>query len=318
MQIYFAPLQGITDAPFRRIHAARFSGISKYFTPFISPTQNYNLTNQELNEVDPGNISGFTLVPQVIASKPELFLWAVRQLADLGYTEVNLNMGCPSGTVTAKGKGAGLLMSHTGLELFLDEIYSHSPIAVSIKTRIGWQSPDEYERLLTLLNSYPVSELIIHARTRSQFYAGSTSPETVLSLLDQCRMPLVYNGDLFTPGTCSSFLSANPQLNRVMIGRGLAANPALARTVLGGPPLEISEFRAYHDALYETYLRRFPKNAALGRMREVGKHLACCFEDAGKVLKKLRKAASLQAYEASVDALFEHPLLADPGFNPAY
>ncbi|MBQ8094219.1 MAG: tRNA-dihydrouridine synthase [Clostridia bacterium] len=316
MQIYFAPLQGITDAPFRQIHADRFPGVDKYFTPFISPTQNYNLTNHELAEVDPGNAHGYRLVPQVIASKPELFLWAARQLADLGYTEINLNMGCPSGTVTAKGKGAGLLTSLTNLELFLDEVYGHTPVPVSIKTRLGWKSPDEYADLLTLLNRYPISELIIHARTRTQFYDGQTSPETVLSCLQLCRIPLVYNGDLFTPGACRSFLDTDTGINRIMAGRGMAANPALARTLKGGSPLNRDEFRAYHDALYETYLNRFSRGAALGRMREVGKHLACCFEGAEKALKKLRKASSLAAYDAAVEMLFEHPLRTDPGFYP--
>lgn len=316
MQIYFAPLQGITDAPFRQIHAARFPGVSKYFTPFISPTRNYDLTNHELAEVDPGNSRGLTLVPQIIASRPDLFLWAANRLADMGYTEVNLNMGCPSGTVTAKGKGAGLLISLSGLERFLDEIYSHSPVRVSVKTRLGWQDPDEFPDLLAQFNAYPISELIVHARTRNQFYKGQTSPETILSLLSICKMPVVYNGDLFTPGQCTAFMQASPGIHTLMLGRGLAANPALARTVLGGAPLLPEEIRAYHDCLYDRYTQIFPPNAVLGRMREIGKHLACCFDDAGKCLKKIRKATSLSAYEAAVAQLFEHPLRPDPGFIP--
>lgn len=316
MQIYFAPLQGITDAPFRQIHAAHFSGICKYFTPFISPTQNYNLTNHEIAEVDPWKNRGFHLVPQIIASRPELFLWAASQLADMGYTEVNLNMGCPSGTVTAKGKGAGLLTSLTGLERFLDEVYARTPIRVSIKTRLGWQNPDEFPDLLTRLNTYPVSELIIHARTRVQFYKGQTAPEAVLSLLPSCKMPVVYNGDLFTPEQCQAFAKAHPEIQTVMIGRGLTANPALARTVLENVPLQPGEMRTYHDALYDAYRQLFPPNAVLGRMRELGKHLACCFENATKLLKKIRKASSLPAYENYTAELFEHPLRPDPGFIP--
>ena len=316
MQIYFAPLQGITDVPFRQIHADLFSGISKYFTPFISPTRNYNLTNHELSEVDPGNAHGFTLVPQIIASRPELFLWAADHLAEMGYTEVNLNMGCPSGTVTAKGKGAGMLTSLSGLKCFLDEVYSHTPIRVSVKTRLGWQNPEEFPDLLELLNDYPVSELIVHSRTRSQFYKGETNPEAFFSALPHCRMPLVYNGDLFTPGQCIEFMKANPGLKTLMIGRGLAANPALARTVLGGAPLSRTELHAYHDRLYNAYTQTFSSNAVLGRMREVGKHLACCFDDAGKVRKKIRKASSLSAYEAAAAQLFELPLRDDPGFLP--
>ena len=314
MQIYFAPLQGITDGVFRKIHADHFPGVAKYFMPFISPTQNYNLTNKELREIDPGNLH-VPAVPQIIASHPELFLWAANQLADLGYDEVNLNAGCPSGTVTAKGKGAGMLLSMTKLELFLDEVYGKCPIRVSIKTRLGWTSKDEYPRLVELLNQYPVSELIVHGRTRAQFYEGEADPGTVIDSLAMCRMPVVYNGDLFTPQMCKAFMDSNPQFHGVMVGRGHVANPALVRTVLSGEALTRAEMQQYHAAVYEGYMQVFPKSAVLGRMREIGKHLALCFEDAGKIVKKMRKASSLAAYDAAVCELFEHDIASDPGFR---
>ena len=139
--VYFAPMEGITDATFRRVHHARFSGVSKYFIPFISPTHNLRLTARELAAVAPEQNAGVPAVPQVLVKDAQLALWAVRTLADMGYAEVNLNFGCPSGTVTAKGKGAGMLADVPHLERFLGELYAHTPLPVSVKARIGITSP---------------------------------------------------------------------------------------------------------------------------------------------------------------------------------
>ena len=315
--IYFAPLEGITDAVFRRVHHARFSGVAKYFIPFISPTQNLRLTARELSAVAPEHNAGVPAVPQVLAKDAQLALWAVRTLADMGYTEVNLNFGCPSGTVTAKGKGAGMLTDPSRLERFLDELYAHAPVPVSIKTRIGFSSPSEFERLLPLLSRYPVSELILHPRTRAEFYRGQPHREVFAAALDSCSLPLAYNGDLFTPGDCEALAAQHPGTHALMLGRGLVANPALAQTLAGGAPLSVPALRGFHDELLDSCLALYPAHIVLGRMREVMKHAACCFQDARRPLKAIRKAPTLKSYTEAVTRLFETcPLRENPGFVP--
>ena len=315
--IYYAPLEGITDAVFRRVHHARFAGVAKYFIPFISPTQNLRLTARELSAVAPEHNAGVPVVPQVLAKDAPLALWAARTLADMGYTEVNLNFGCPSGTVTAKGKGAGMLTDLPRLERFLDDLYAHAPVPVSIKTRIGFSSPAESERLLPLLSRYPVSELILHPRTRAEFYKGQPHREVFAAVHDSCPMPLAYNGDLFTPADCAAFAAQYPRTHALMLGRGLVANPALAQTLAGGAPLCVHALRAFHDELLDSYLALYPAHIVLGRMREVMKHAACCFEDARKPLKAIRKASTLDSYTQAVTRLFDAcPLRDNPGFVP--
>ena len=142
LPVYFAPLEGVTDTVYRQVHHAHFTGPVKYFIPFISPTQNLVLTPRERKNVDPQANAGLHAVPQVLTKNAAHFLWAANLLHDLGYEEVNLNAGCPSGTVTAKGKGAGLLQRPQELAWFLDEIFAHAPVRVSVKTRIGFSSPD--------------------------------------------------------------------------------------------------------------------------------------------------------------------------------
>lgn len=316
LPIYFAPLEGVTDAEHRRVHHAHFSGITKYFIPFISPTQNLVLTNRERFDISPENNAGMYAVPQVLTKDAEHFLWAAQLLHDLGYKEINLNMGCPSGTVTGKGKGAGLLLNLYTLEALLDDIYARSPVKVSLKTRIGFVSPDEFPRLLELLERYPVHELIIHPRTRSEFYKGKPHREVYAAVAAATKLPLVYNGDLFTAEDCRAFDAAYPA-SALMLGRGLLANPALARDYAGGAPITADELRTYVEDLMRAYQQRHPQNVVLGRMREVLKNMLGCFESPDKIRKAVRKARCPEDLEEAAARLFSDYALRDnPGFIP--
>ncbi|MBR5224247.1 MAG: tRNA-dihydrouridine synthase family protein [Clostridia bacterium] len=314
--VYFAPMEGVTDAVYRRVHHAHFSGIDKYFIPFISPTQNLVLTPRERNNVSPEVNAGLNVVPQVLTKKADHFLWAAQLLYDMGYEEINLNVGCPSGTVTAKGKGAGMLLDLYALDRFLDEIYAHTPVRVSIKTRIGFFSPDEFDELLAIYNRYPVHELIVHPRTREQQYKGTPHREIYAACEGGTQLPLVYNGDLFTPQDCQDFAFQHPKTRALMLGRGMLANPALAQTAIGGAPLTRENLKSFHDNLFSAYREAYHTSAVLGRMREVAKNIACCFEGADKPLKAARKANSIPVYEDAMARLFgDYTLSANPCFS---
>ena len=317
LPIYFAPLEGVTDAPFRRIHHACFGGVSKYYIPFISPTQNLRFTSRELSAVAPEHNEGVPAIPQVLTKNAEHFLWCARELEAMGYREVNLNLGCPSGTVTAKGKGSGMLTDLDALKAFLDEVYSHSPIPVSVKTRIGFTDPGEFPAILALLSCYPVHELTVHPRTRREFYKGQPHMKAFAAAHDACPHPLVCNGDLFTAQDCLEIEAAYPKTAALMLGRGLIANPALAQELSGGDALSLPALRHFHELLVEAYLERWPKNVALGRMVGIMNHIACCFEDARKPLKAIRKASEMDAYRAAAARLFDECALKSvPAFCP--
>ena len=316
LPVYFAPLEGVTDAVYRRVHHAHFSGIDKYFIPFISPTQNLVLTPRERNNVSPEVNQGLCVVPQVLTKKADHFLWAAQLLCDMGYEEINLNVGCPSGTVTSKGKGAGMLLQPDDLAAFLDEVYAKTPVRVSIKTRIGFFSPDEFDDLLEVYNRYPVHELIIHPRTREEYYKGTPHREIYADCEQRTQLPLVYNGDLFTPGDCSAFAAQHSATRALMLGRGMLANPALAQTYRGGEALTRESLKAFHDDLFAAYQQAYTTSVVLGRMREVAKNIACCFDGADKPLKAARKANSIPVYEDAIARLFgDYTLSANPCFS---
>jgi len=316
LPVYFAPMEGVTDAVYRRVHHAHFSGIDKYFIPFISPTQNLVLTPRERSNVSPEVNAGLRAVPQILTKKADHFLWAAQILHDMGYEEINLNIGCPSGTVTSKGKGSGMLLDLHALDSFLEEVYAHTPVRVSIKTRIGFFSADEFGDLLEIYNRYPVHELIIHPRTREQQYKGTPHREVYQTCEEKTPLTLVYNGDLFTPQACCDFAAAHSSTHALMLGRGMLANPALAQTYAGGAPLTRQSLKAFHDDLFAAYQQAYHTSAVLGRMREVAKNIACCFDGADKPLKAARKANSIPVYEDAMARLFgDYTLSANPCFS---
>jgi len=316
MSIYYAPLEGFTDAVYRRSHNACFGGVEKYYIPFISPTQNYCFTPKEKAAVLPENNKGVPTVPQVLSNDADQFLWAAYALHDMGYNEINLNTGCPSGTVTAKYKGSGMLRDMDSLRRFLDEAFAKAPCPLSVKTRIGFTSYEEWDAIMELYAQYPIYELTIHPRTRVMQYGGTPIYEAFEEAVRRLKVPLVYNGDLFTAEECASFAEKHPGIP-MMLGRGLLTNPALARQVAGGKPFAVDELRTFHNMLMEGYTAIHPWNVAQRRLCDAVKYLSLCFADSFRCYKNLRKAATQDAYLVLLEKLFtEHELLPDPKFLP--
>lgn len=305
MRIYFAPMEGVTDAIFRSVHHACFTGVDKYFIPFVSPTQNMVFSAKEIAEISPESNSGMYAVPQILTKHADHFLWAARSLADMGYQEINFNMGCPSGTVTGKGKGSGMLRDLKHLKEFLDEVYANSPIPISIKTRIGFHSEEEWPALLELLCQYPISELIIHPRTRRQFYKGIPMDDAYIPAFAAAPFPIVLNGDLFTPDDINSALARYPAASTVMLGRGIIGNPALAQEIHSGSSITHESLLRFHDQLCEAYLSTGNDVLALVRMRMITYYMASLFEDSHKPWKIIRKARTFEEYLIGARMLFE-------------
>lgn len=304
MHIHLAPMEGITGYVYRRAHARYFGPVDKYITPFLSPTQEKRMTHRELQEVLPEHNQGLPVVPQILTNRPELFLWAAGELAAMGYREVNLNLGCPSGTVTAKGKGAGFLARREELERFLDEIFARCPTAISVKTRVGKESVDEWEGLVGLFRRYPMAELTIHPRLQRQLYGGSPHWE-LLDGLEDSPWPVCCNGDVNSPADCEAVVRRFPWAAAVMVGRGAIADPSLPRQLKGGAPATRGELRAFHDSLFEDYMAVLPGPVAvLHKMKELWAHLGRQFPGGERLLKGLRKARTTGDYLAAADALF--------------
>ena len=295
MRYYFAPMEGLTDSVYRRLHHKYFGGIDRYYMPFISPTVHRELTAREAREVPFAGTESFIAVPQIMTKVPEDFLWAATQCKERGYGEVNLNLGCPSGTVVAKGKGSGMLRDPDALDRFLDAIFKDAPLPISIKTRLGLESADEFPILLEIFNRYPIKELTIHPRVRKQFYAGTVDKEMFAFALTHSQNPLCYNGDIQTKAEADAAPTES-----VMIGRGLIADPGM---LCGGTKTE--KLAPFMKELEEEYTHLFGGvRNAMFRLKEHWGMLLPRFEGSEKLGKRLRKTTDLAEYHAIVTELF--------------
>ena len=312
MELYFAPMEGITGARYRQAHRACFGGVDRYYLPFLSPTRDHLFTPRELRQVSPEVNAGLNAVPQLLTREPADFLWAARALGEMGYGEVNLNLGCPSGTVVAKGKGAGLLADPPALERLLEGIFSGDlgGVRVSVKTRMGMADPEEFGPLLELLGLFPISLLIVHPRVREDYYRHPLRRAEFLALLPRLGLPWCWNGGV-TDRESYDQAAALPGVRGVMVGQGLLADPALARKLRGGPPAGRDELRRFHDLLYRGYLADFgSQRNTVFHMKEVWRYLSRLFDGGEKLFKQIKKAQDAPAYEGAVGRIFrELPLL---------
>ena len=290
MRYCFAPMEGITGKRCREAHAEFFPGVDRYCLPFLTPTDAHCLTAQQRRLLDPGSLDRARLLPQVLTKSAEDFVWFASALADLGWSELNLNLGCPSGTVVSKGRGAGLLRDLDALRRFLDEIFTRSPLPISIKTRIGLESESEFEAILALLCEYPLHALCIHPRTRREMYTGGVHLSAFARAAERAPFPLCYNGNLFTPASVQRIKEAFPGVTSVMLGRGMLADPALIVRCRGGSRSR-EALLGFHETLAGRYLSDMhPNQAVLPKFKELWLWLSLLFPDDGtwKRMKKCR------------------------------
>ncbi|MGN0243928.1 MAG: tRNA-dihydrouridine synthase [Lachnospiraceae bacterium] len=333
MKIVFAPLEGITGSVFRNTFHEFFPEVDEYFAPFIATNQKGNLGERnriELGVQDTKSDTTVSLqkiypVPQLMSKCAPDFIVMSETLSSLGFREVNLNAGCPSPTVVTKQKGAGMLAQPTELDIFLDKVFSsgiQDRIDISVKTRIGMSDPEELYDLLKIYNQYPLKRLIIHPRTREEYYKGQIHYDIFMYALSHSANPVSYNGDIMTINDYLSLKERFPGLQEVMIGRGFLSNPFLVKQIRYAvhhpdSPVEripdfmdLGHFFAYHDCLLARYREHLSGNTpVLFKMKELWTYFIHLFlqppvsveavetnQKINKVLKQIRKSKTLNDY----------------------
>lgn len=316
MKDYMAPMEGITNYIYRNAYHCFYHPMDKYFTPFIAARPNKRLSFKEINEVSPDKNQGLTVIPQILTNNAKDFIRLARQLQeDYGHREVNLNLGCPSGTVTAKGKGSGFLAKPEKLDAFLDEIFSSLSLDISVKTRIGTDYDEEWDHLLKIYEKYPMKELIIHPRLQKDYYQNTPRLDAFRKAEGSLSIPLCYNGDLFTPKDYREFSGQLGNVQIFMFGRGLIANPELVSCIREQKKPDKTIFRQFHDKIYADYQELLAdEQNVLFRMKELWNYMIPSFTDYGKYAKKIKKAQRLRDYELAIDQLFAQQERVPAGF----
>ncbi len=293
MNLYFAPLEGITTQIYRSVHAECFGFCDGYFAPFITPSDNERISRKGLRDVVPEKNEGQNLTVQVLTNRSDSFLKFARKVRMLGYREININLGCPFPRVVQKGRGAGMLQDKEELDRFLDGIFSSTDVSVSVKTRAGFDSGEEMESLMEVYNQYPISELTIHPRARENFYKGTPDMEAFSKAYKSAKMPVCYNGDIATVEDCEKIASLYPDLSGVMIGRGAIKNPAIFREIRGGEPLKTEELITFSDRLSDVYYEALGSEVfTLQKLKEIWGYMIEGYPEEAKIAKNIKKAST--------------------------
>ncbi len=310
MKYYAAPMEGITGYVYRNAHHRYYGGMDKYFTPFLTPKAKKGMNSKERNDVIPEHNEKIPVVPQILTNRAEDFVSMVERLEAMGYKEVNLNLGCPSGTVVSKGKGCGFLADRDKLQRFFEdsmnlmEAKDLGHVGVSVKTRLGMDDHEEIIPLMEIYNQYPLSEVIIHARIHKDFYKRPVNHLAFEQALKMSRHSICYNGDLMGKKQYDNFVKDFPQVDKVMVGRGLIANPQIIEDFKGENAFDYDHFFQFHEEILRGYeeIMSGDRNV-LFKMKELWAYMNVLFEDSDKIMKKIRKSNNLTEYRSAIALL---------------
>jgi tRNA-dihydrouridine synthase B len=314
--LILAPLRGFTDAVFRNVFQRHFQGLTEAVAPFVTSTKGRRVNPSHLRDLVPSDNSGVPVIPQILSNDTGAFIRLAKTLVDEGYGEINWNLGCPFPMVAKKKRGAGLLPYPDLIDRFLERICSVSAIRLSVKTRLGRFSAAEMKHLIPVFNRYPLARVIIHPRTGVQMYTGSVDLDAFAESQAGIDHPVVYNGDIVSPDTFRLLEERFPDVSGWMLGRGLIAKPFLAEMIQGGTssiPGRIARFRSFHDDLVDGYGDALCGPAhVMDRMKGFWRYFADGFVDGQLILKRVRKAGSLERYRKMVASFLDEQ--GDGGF----
>lgn len=305
LNIYVAPMQGYTDAPFRHFHAGVYGAADGYFTPFLR-IEHGEVRRRDLRDISSPLNDNHRLVPQVIARDRQEFETLADAVADAGHREIDLNLGCPFPLQTRRGRGAALIANRAVLADIADAMTAKSGIKFSVKMRPGLSSPDEWRQTIDIINEMPLCRLTIHPRLATQQYGGELLMDEFAAMAAASAHPVVYNGDIATPADIDRIASAYPAIEGIMAGRGLLARPSLFAEWQSGREWDADERLAHilrlHTGVYRHYADTLCGDTQiLSKIKPFWEYLEP--EIGHKPAKAIHKAGSLAKYEAAVASI---------------
>ena len=306
MNLYFAPMEGITTLIYRKVHREMFGGVDFYYAPFISPSEQDKVNKKGIRDILPELNGELPLRAQVLTRDSLAFSKFADKIKAIGYDEINLNFGCPAGTVVKKGRGSGFLKEPDSIESFLKDIFEDNKIKVSVKTRIGFSSAEEWERLMDIYNKFPITLLTVHPRTREMLYGGVPDIDAFEYAYNVSENPLCYNGNIFSTRDFERITEKFPCIEGVMLGRGAVKNPALFREIKGGSRINTEELISFSDRLTHEYCKGIRSEVyTLHKLKEIWVYMLQNFPDEKKIAKAMKKATSLEEFKKATEALPE-------------
>jgi tRNA-dihydrouridine synthase len=306
-----SPLQGFTDFRFRNAFNKYFGGIDTFYAPYIRMNGKLVIKNNYQRDLKPDNNTDLEVIPQIMTNDAEEFIFVVKYIQELGYKELNWNLGCPYPMVTKRGMGSGLICEPEKIDHILDRVHAETDIIVSMKMRMGYENPEEILNTFPVLDKYPLKNVAIHARIGKQLYKGGVNLEAFERCIGSTKHKLYYNGDITSVAKFKELQDRFPSIDHFMIGRGLIADPFLPQMIKNNtteyPTDRWELFSEFHDTIYQQY------DAALSgptpikmKMQGFWEYFSHSFSNPQKTFKKIKKAGNPKKYRDAVAEILEN------------
>lgn len=306
-----SPLQGFTDFRFRNAFHKHFGGIDTFYSPYIKLNGKLVVKGSYERDILPENNSTLEVIPQIITNDAEEFLFVAKYVQQMGYKELNWNLGCPYPMVAKCGMGSGLISNTSQIEHILKRVHNETDIIVSMKMRMGYENPTEILDIFHILEQYPIKNIAIHARIGKQLYKGGVDLDSFQKCLDTSKQKIYYNGDITSVAKFKELQERFPLIDHFMIGRGLIADPFLPSMIKNNtteyPKNRFEIFEAFHDEIYQQY-DAYLQGPTPIRMKMLGfwEYFSESFSNPQKTYKKIKKAGNSKNYEAAVKEIFKN------------
>ncbi len=315
MELTLAPFQGVTHKIYRNAFGRHFPGMDRAFAPFISGVNPQKINLSKFRDVLPADENTIPLVPQFVSINASEIVEIAAVLSSYGYSHINWNMGCPFSRLANKMRGCGILPYPNKIREMMDQIFSRTETDISVKTRLGYRSPDELFKVMEVFNDYPIKEIIIHPRTGIQRYKGATRRDLFEQLIGLAKAPVTYNGDIFHHSKYTQLQKQFPGIRSWMLGRGALINPFLSSQI---KQLSLSDnhkreaVKAFHQELFEAiHQKTSNKNKLLGQMKAVWYYMSGMFSGGTQYFHRLKVCDDIQSYVNFADELTALPLASD-------
>ncbi len=306
-----SPLQGFTDFRFRNAFHHYFGGIDTFYSPYIKLNGKLVIKGSYERDILPENNTTLEVIPQIITNDAEEFLFVAKYVQQLGYKELNWNLGCPYPMVAKCGMGSGLISNTSQIEHILKRVHNETDIIVSMKMRMGYENPTEILDVFPILEQYPIKNIAIHARIGKQLYKGGVDLDSFQKCLDTSKQKIYYNGDITSVEKFRMMQERFPSIDHWMIGRGLIADPFLPSMIKNNtteyPKNKLEIFEAFHDTIYQEYDAYLSGPTPI-RMKMLGfwEYFSESFSNPQKTFKKIKKAGNSKNYEIAVKEIFKN------------
>lgn len=310
MKLFLAPIQGMTIAFYRNLYAELFGGIDAYYAPFIAINSGRKVKSPIFKDILPqANQEAVTVVPQLLGNNSEDFRFYASTIADMGYKEINWNIGCPFPKVTKKKKGSGILPHPDMINDFLSQVCLDDSYELTVKMRLGLHDVEEGMKVIDILNDYPLKGVILHGRTGDQKYEGTVDLEAFRTLYNACKHDMTYNGDIYTYDDFQKIQSMFPSIHSYMLGRGALSNPYLPSIIKNGGSCTgdgLTTIRRLHDEVFGYYETVMSGDKHLcDRMKEFWVYISKNLHTSEKLYKKLKKSKTKSEYLSRVNQIFD-------------